>query len=190
MRPIYFTAIIPMFFILFMFTIGESAYGWTVDELKARYKIDDSEFPIFMNDKYIIEADDGNIVVIRKLNPAHDKNVRNTQGFVLIGGGGEFIQVDDEIYYLVLCADEQHILLSFNDEKNYFQKHKDTIKLEKHGDFKNISSYKFTYLTYSQQFFGLSDERILATELIWLDKKMMSIVGVFDIIYLIAQMLL
>ena len=162
MKSTYFTVVITMFLVFSMLTAVEVVYGLTVDEVKAHYKIDDSEFFIFMDEKYIVEAEDGANVVIRKLNPSYDEKVKNTHGS---------IKVDNEVYYFVLCEDEKHILVSFDDEKNYFQKYKDTVKLEKHSDFKNVSSYNFTYLTYSPNSLGLSDERTLATELIWLDKK-------------------
>ena len=178
----------PIFFILLMLTANGAAYGWTVDELKARYKgeVNSEEVPVFADEKYIVKADDGTTVVIRKSSPDYDKLFKRESGFSSVrneetGEVTEYYLYKD-IYYYVLCADENHILLIFDDDNDYLEKHKDTLKLEKHGDFENVSSYKFTYLTYSPNVYEL-DKRILATELIWLDKKTDEYCGSFKVIY-------
>ena len=149
------------FILLALFTLSAtvSYNAITVDDYRERYRIFDDE-PLFTDDLVIIEAEDGRKVHIRKLNPYYDENVRvpNKTYYVTHIGWQTF--TENECYYLVLCKDEEHILGTTNQGKNYLRKHGDKITLEKHIEYGGVSSYFLTIL-------GEEDKDVFYTQLVW-----------------------
>jgi|GEM_PF-1547225 len=159
-----------LFLVIFSF-ITNLLFSLTIEEFKVQNNIDDTK-PLFLDNPFTIKADDGSTFVIKRLNPYYDENIRiplRTSG-MFVGLNEIMVIVEGEAYYFLLCEDETHILLRIDDEINYFQKHGNSLKLEKYGDFKNVSAYKFSYLIFDGYYSHL-DNRIIKEKIIWMDTE-------------------
>jgi len=127
-----------LFLIMVLVSFGLPSNSMTVYEFKKEYGVD-NDSPLFLNEKYVLTADDGRTIIFRKLNDHYDDKVR-----MQIKYTGQLPQ--NESFYFVLCENETHILHFFDEERNYWNKRKNDLKLNKKAEFKNTTLYELDFI--------------------------------------------
>jgi len=158
-----------IFLILLLLSIFiVKCFALTVEDFKMQYNIGE-ETQLFTDDKIVFSVGNDDKFVLRKLNPYYDNKVRTPWHEQQSDQILEF--VESEMYYFLLCIDEKHILLFFDDERNYFQKYQDKMQFELHGDYSKVRAYYIYFPTYLKKFTEERYNRIFSTDIVWVDKK-------------------
>ena len=154
---------------LLFFILTAPCFSLTLEEYKTNNNMNNELIPIFTDEIAIVKADSGITVVLRKLNPYYDKNIRRPYEISTLPGREPYIYVENECYYFLLCESEKHILAVFDESKNYIQKYQDKLTLTIDKSYKNFDTYYFNY-SY------MDDHKNI---LLWIDKLNDELCGTF-----------